>query len=846
MDLANRNSEMENPSYSCSGNRFSFIAQGMLFLAALMAVFFAGGPHQGAMGIFLTMAGCVLIFFPVRLTLPPIFWGLALCFILAVSLAILPEKWVGLPEEWKFLFRDYLPALPGFSVPTRVTPDLASTVFWILVLSSSVLTSLYSLSSPLSSRELRLLALIACMGCTLYAVVASIAWTTGWKYPFFTKESWLQPAFGFFPNRNHTAGFLLTGVILALGIIKNSISGGRIFHALIGSSCFILLAGSLLFFSISRGGLVFLIAGVVIWVLGLGRERSLPLLIFGGIIFSLMLFIFLRSEGGVMGRLHEEARQAEVMRKTILATATNGIVRASFNPRRAIQQDTLEIIFDHPLSGTGLGSYALIYPFYADKSLSNQATAIHAESDWLTFCAEGGIPALALALFMLGGLCRGIPGLVKDSGRSWPVRWAFLSAFFAELLHGFVDVPLHRPELGWWIMLLGGVGFSGGFARSSERGGESQKLVWHPFFFRIQRSVFIAGGLGMVLLGIILMRAQWGGGSPLPPYSREFDNAWLMKLSLPGDEASARLAAAAYLQAIENHPLDRDYYYQLALLSLQMDKNPKNAELFFDLERRISPNDPSFVFAQGRILADADPDAAAAIWNEALRRQLMLDKHPSSLIARVGDLYDSMIGAASGHPALFSHLSALVAYTTPELRMKWYERPECDPAIIAEALNDRSFMEKLSASEQGHLIDLWYRHRGKKEAIEEFLGQHPEYRCQAAATSAALLASDGRVQEACLFLVQTFHLQMPEKSDSSLHAADSDVPEDSLAAASYYMTRGNQMTARRLLEESLAKDGVKAHQGKALFLLASLDMQVGNWNSALKKVIQFLHATDRL
>ena len=143
--------------------------------------------------------------------------------------------------------------------------------------------------------------------------------------------------------------------------------------------------------------------------------------------------------------------------------------------RLKIWQDTLPIIAENPLTGTGLGGSPSVYPFYANKSLRDQSTALHAESDWLTLCAEEGLPALLIVLAMFGFLISQIPKITAHSGREWPLRWAFISACFTEVLHGLVDVPLHKPELGWWVLLLGGVGFGGCvWARVLSRDGVSR------------------------------------------------------------------------------------------------------------------------------------------------------------------------------------------------------------------------------------------------------------------------------------------------------------------------------------------------------------------------------------
>jgi O-antigen ligase len=824
-----------------SGNDHRFPAQGALLLIALLTIFLAGGPHEGAMGIFLVVAGAVLLFVPLHRALAGWLFGLAFCFIAAASLALFPEPWLGLPRQWSYLLRGVSEVIPGFIAPESVSADPQNTLFWILILSSSILTGLYCLGSPPTSRQLKSLALLSCLGCALYAVVAMIAWTTGWNYPFFDKEPGLQPAFGFFPNRNHTAGFLLTGAILSLGLMRCEISSGRILSSLIASCSCVLLTGSILFFSVSRGGLFFLLVGIAIWVLGLGQYRTYSMIAFGGFFFVMMAISFLRSENGLMDRLRDEAPRAHL----------DSLARAG--GRFPIQRDTISMIADRPVSGTGLGTYALMYPFYAKRSLRGDATALHPESDWLALCAEGGIPALLIAFSALGMLGARIPRLAAHSGHEWPVRWAFIAAFFAEVLHGLVDVPLHRPELGWWVMLLGGIGFSG----CAEAGGN------HTLLLRLQRGILIVAGAATMIPGGLLIWAEWGGGLQLPPFDPMAVEKELVNLSIKGDEASLKEAVIRCEQAISDHPLQHFFYFRLAILFIQLDKlehlyqhddasrydstqESKVVEALFAVERRLSPNDPSFVFEQGELLADADPEAAAAIWGEALRRRLVLDRNPNCGIPRSSDLFGSMISEAQGHPALFAKLPGLAMNASPELRMLWLARPECDPALIVASVKDRSFMNALNARQQGQVIELWWQHHGRSKDIDEFLSQHPEYAGPAVATRASLLASSGHAKEACLLLMQTFHLPMLEAAGKGIGSADTDVPEDSLAAARYYLLRGNNVAARRLLSEALRGDDGEVDREQALFLEAILEMRDGNWPAALDLLSQFLRAGGRL
>jgi O-antigen ligase len=98
----------------------------------------------------------------------------------------------------------------------------------------------------------------------------------------------------------------------------------------------------------------------------------------------------------------------------VLATATT-------DKRTKVFQDTALMIWDYPLTGTGLGTYAFVYPFYARKSIG-EAGAVHPESDWMMIAAESGLPCLICAMLLLGVLLRDRRG--HYDGVLSAVRWS--------------------------------------------------------------------------------------------------------------------------------------------------------------------------------------------------------------------------------------------------------------------------------------------------------------------------------------------------------------------------------------------------------------------------------------
>ena len=816
----------------CSFNPFPVHC--ILILASLISVFLAGGPMQGGTGIFLLAAvGVLLLFSPMHATSWG-WWGLGTLIVMAASSSMIPSEWIGSPG-----WREGLQKLPALLLPQHVSLDPRSTLFWIVLLAMSILIALYLLGSPLSARGMERAGLLVVLGCSGYAVLAWLSWQTEWHYPFFHQEFWMQPSYGFFPNRNQSAGFLLTGAVLSLGLIYRGVTGGRLITCLIASASFALLVSMLLMFSKSRGGIVFLIVGLLLWMAGLGRHRSRLLVICAVLLGLVISLLFFTSGSELLVRLRGESPIATPRSE---AGTTAGKVESSpgdsnpfFDARVAIWWDTFSMIMDFPETGTGLGSYHLVYPFYAEKSLRDRTTARHAESDWLTLCSEAGIPALLLVLAGGGFLALRIPRLKLDSGKDWPVRWAFLSAFFAELMHGMVDVPLHKSELGWWILLLGGIGFA-------YRCGDVKKQAWA---MRCQRGIFVLGGIGMIAIGCMMMKAQWWGGESFPPYAKAAEEGKIMKLFGAGDKASLVRSAAACRTAIRQYPMDASFYFQLGVLLLDLGESPDQCLSLFAVENSLSPHDPLAPLRQGKLMIPVDPVAATMLLKEALVRQLFLDHLPTSPIARSSEMLQEILASSAHSPQLLERMPEL-SILDPKLQLVWLFNPACSPTLIAASVRDASFMDKLDAKVQGRLIQRWYE-RGDKPEVESFLETHQSYSRAAILTRAAITASSGNYEAACQLLSDDFALDVIQRDGSdvsTIRSPERDVPLEPLAAAKYYFELGNTVAARRLIEEAMKRGDGK--QKDIFFLKTRLNVRAQNWREAYESLLGYLQVTGRL
>jgi O-antigen ligase len=115
-----------------------------------------------------------------------------------------------------------------------------------------------------------------------------------------------------------------------------------------------------------------------------------------------------------------------------------------YSLRADLVRSSLKMVQDRPLSGTGLGTWAVAYPGYAtydDGTFVNQA-----HNDWAQWAVEGGVLFLLAMLLMFGMVAR------SATVELWGI------GLVTVFLHALVDYPFQqRPALAAYFFCLVGV-----------------------------------------------------------------------------------------------------------------------------------------------------------------------------------------------------------------------------------------------------------------------------------------------------------------------------------------------------------------------------------------------------
>ncbi|MBW1894616.1 MAG: O-antigen ligase family protein, partial [Deltaproteobacteria bacterium] len=125
--------------------------------------------------------------------------------------------------------------------------------------------------------------------------------------------------------------------------------------------------------------------------------------------------------------------------------------------RFIVWEDTLSIIKDYPVFGTGFGTFVHIYPGY--RTAHEQLIFEHAHNDYLELATDGGIVAIALVFWFVGAL------LIKTYQKSKRRRerysiylfYGILAGLIALAIHSISDFNLHNGANGIYVSFILGL-----------------------------------------------------------------------------------------------------------------------------------------------------------------------------------------------------------------------------------------------------------------------------------------------------------------------------------------------------------------------------------------------------
>lgn len=294
---------------------------------------------------------------------------------------------------------------------------------------------------------------LALIGIVQRAVLGDHAFGGMKIYGFWAPVNLLTTPFGPFVNRNHFAGWMLMGIPLAMGLgigwaARNGRYRGRHWRDLIGwlsseasgklqvtAMAAAVMAVSLLMTQ-SRSGLAgFVLAMAVTGVMFIRRSAGWPRLAGVGALSVLAAGVFSYAGAETAERIAAGSGSIEL--------------------RRRIWHDSLNVVRDFPLSGTGLNTFGRAMLSY--QSAQRDTHFQEAHNDYLQILAEGGallaLPAAA-ALLAVAVVIRRRFVESRDNPMTYWIRVGATTGLLAIAAQSAVEFSLQMPGNAAFCVVL--------------------------------------------------------------------------------------------------------------------------------------------------------------------------------------------------------------------------------------------------------------------------------------------------------------------------------------------------------------------------------------------------------
>src|SRR5256884_7762018 len=342
--------------------------------------------------------------------------------------------------------RDELPAGSHFTVSMARYQTVSHLLLLVTYLTAFFLTLF--LCQDRNAKKRLVFALVS-LGA-FEALYGLIQYLTGWQQIFtYVKKYYLEEATGTYINRNHFAGFLEMilpfAVVLALRwaalLSKNTSSGTATLRKIASRTELLSLAlwlflATLLFVALvlsrSRMGIISILVSLVA-ILVLAGTASMPARTRVAVATSFFL--------GALGLIVWIGSYPVMSRFETLGQEYN----FSGQNRISIWRDTLGLIRHHPLLGTGLGSFSVVYPSVQTVFLTHLVE--HAHCDYLEVASELGLPGAILAFGSIFSVLAQTGRQYRKAEESFDraVSLGCIGSIVAILVHSLADFNLYIP-----------------------------------------------------------------------------------------------------------------------------------------------------------------------------------------------------------------------------------------------------------------------------------------------------------------------------------------------------------------------------------------------------------------
>ena len=286
---------------------------------------------------------------------------------------------------------------------------------------------------------------------------------------------------GPYANHNHYAGLmeLIFPIVLGLFLFYRPRMGNTSLikgiaeilsqekanvHILIGTAALLILIS--IFVSLSRGAMISTCLSLVVFSFFLLRMKINR----GNTLLILVIIILTTLSIGWFG-------WDQIFERFARLKNAQGII---YESRLDFWKDTREIIRHYRLTGSGLGTFAHVYPLY--RSVTGERFLSHAHNDYLELLAEGGIIGSGLALcFLFTVFYKSFRVFSKRRDAfSIYLYIGSITAMVSLLLHSVTDFNLHIGANGLWFFFVAGIAVSAAHTGMRQQSLETRLVPVSP------------------------------------------------------------------------------------------------------------------------------------------------------------------------------------------------------------------------------------------------------------------------------------------------------------------------------------------------------------------------------
>ncbi|MEW6052666.1 MAG: O-antigen ligase family protein [Nitrospirota bacterium] len=405
--------------------------------------------------------------------------------------------------------------------------------------------------------------------------------------------------FGPYVNRNHYAGLMemIFPLVLSLFLyykphVKNRSLREKIaelfnlqrtnIYLLLGFAS-VLIATSI-FLTLSRSGIVSLCISMIFFGIlfiskGANRKRG---------IIIVVIFVLIAFSVGWFG-------WEPIFERFEKVRSPEGDIREL---RVEIWKDSMNIIRDFPLFGTGFGSFVNIYPKY--RTITGDRVADHAHNDYLEILSDGGFVAFALCLwFVLVLTYKAFRNFLRRREiYSIYLFIAAVSGLLSILMHSITDFNLHIGANGLYFFFLSGVAVSAASTRMRSGLNDSYLKKKKLPLKTLTALVFLVLTVCLVFhAGIITGEA----------YYSSIRNQKLHEVKTPGELIAIR--DTAYRASLAD-PLEARYPYAAANAEKLL-HNSESALQYYKNALRLNPVNSEYLQRTGLVMSELKENDAA-------------------------------------------------------------------------------------------------------------------------------------------------------------------------------------------------------------------------------------------